>query len=234
MKNVTLKEAWTGHADCRNCAIRQGVLFAGLSQADFETVHRPVDQYRLREGDLIYREGDGGQYLYTIRGGLVKLVRYLPDGTQRIIRLLRSTDVTGLELMIGQAYGHTAVVLQPTELCRLPVDEIKRLSLANARLYQELMARWQRALGNAEHSITQFATGAARQRVARMLIWLVNENPDNRCHLFGREDVGALLGITTETASRTVAEFKRLGYVTEDRANSFVCDIPALQRLLDE
>ena len=33
--------------------------------------------------------GDAGQHVLTIRGGLVKLVQYLPDGTQRIVRLLR-------------------------------------------------------------------------------------------------------------------------------------------------
>jgi len=43
--------------------------------------------------------------------------------------------------------------------------------------------------------------------------------------------MGALLGVTTETASRTVAEFKRQGLVREVSANLFDCDQDALKAL---
>ena len=51
------------------------------------------------------------------------------------------------------------------------------------------------------------------------------------CHLFGREDVGALLGITTETASRTVSEFKKSRAISEIASNVFIRDVPVLTRI---
>ena len=56
-----------------------------------------------------------------------KLSYYLPDGGQRIVRLLRKTDVLGLECMISDEYQHSAIALQPAEVCRLPASAVKKL-----------------------------------------------------------------------------------------------------------
>jgi hypothetical protein len=46
--------------------------------------------------------------------------------------------------------------------------------------------------------------------------------------------MGAMLGITTETTSRTIAEFKRQSLLVETTANVFLLDIPNLRRIADE
>ena len=94
------------------------------------------------------------------------------------------------------------------------------------------MARWHHAMGTADRWITEFSTGSARDRVARLLLWLSEKEEDERCELFSREDLGALLGLTTETASRTMAELKRKGFISEPRPNQFLCDTPNLRRLV--
>lgn len=233
MKRVASNEAWTGLADCRNCAIRHSVLFAGLKEDDFERFHRPVDQSWFGAGTTIYSTGDPAEALFTIRSGLVKLTQFLPDGTQRIVRLLGKTDLVGLEALIEPEYPHTVTTLQNTEVCRLPVSIVRQLSQSNAQLYHELMARWHKALSNADRWITEFSTGAARDRVARLLLWLCEREGGESCDLFSREDLGAILGLTTETASRTMAELKRKGYISEPRFNHFLCDVPSLRRLIE-
>jgi len=93
-KTVGFKDAWTGEADCVNCTLRTSVLFAGLQEADFEHIHQPIDQYLLPPGSMLYRAGDKGERMFTIRTGVLKLVQYLPDGSQRIVRLVRSHTST--------------------------------------------------------------------------------------------------------------------------------------------
>ncbi len=233
MKHVALAEAWTGVADCKHCTIRNAVLFAGLKEADFDQLHRPIDQLVYAPGTEIYSAGGPAHTLYTVRSGLVKLTQYLPDGTQRIVRLLRKTDLFGLEALIDDSYPHTATALHATELCRLPVDVVRALSHGNSGLYHELMARWHKALSSADRWITEFSTGAARERVVRFLIWLAEPEEGARCELFSREDLGALLGLTTETASRTMAELKRQGFIQEPKPNQIVCDLPRLRQLVE-
>ncbi|MCU7806541.1 MAG: Crp/Fnr family transcriptional regulator [Candidatus Thiodiazotropha sp. (ex Semelilucina semeliformis)] len=234
VKNVTFKEARDGTADCLQCSIRESVLFAGVEDSAFEKLHDPIDQYTLPVGATLYHAGDMGEKLYTIRSGIIKLVQYLPDGSQRIVRLIRTTDVTGLEILVGETYQHDAVVLQETEVCALPVRVVNNLSSENPGLHKELLNRWQRALTEADAWLTELSTGSAKQRIARLLLRLVKNREESQCSLFAREDMGAMLGITTETASRTIAEFKRQSLLVETAPNLFLLDIPHLPRLADD
>jgi CRP-like cAMP-binding protein len=224
------KTLFPGSSDCVNCGIRKSVLFAGLEIRDCESVHRQIDDLALPPHAVLYRAGDPAQAVFTLRSGLVKLVQYLPDGRQRIVRLLRSTDVTGLEALLGQPYQHEAVVLQQADLCRIPLEVIERLDRESPKLRKELMVRWQRALDEADAWLTQLSTGSARARVARLLLRLVSGRDDACCELFGREDMGAMLGITTETASRVIAEFKRSGALQHPPQSGSLlkCDLAAL------
>ena len=227
---VSLHEAWTGEADCRTCKLRDSVLFAGLEESDFEKIHDPISQIILNPGEILYRGGDKGKNLYTLRSGLIKLVRYLPDGTQRIVRLVSPSDVIGLETLLDQPYEHEALAMQSCEICCLPVQVVRELSRHNPTLHHELLNRWQRALSDADAWLTELSTGSARHRVARLILRLSDGGPGQpECRLFSREDLGAMLGITTETASRTIAEFKRNGWLRERASNHSLVDTGALE-----
>jgi CRP-like cAMP-binding protein len=234
VKNVTLRAAWTGEADCLNCSLRTTVLFAGLEEKDFERIHDPIDQFVIKPGTTLYRTGDQADYMFTVRSGTFKLVRYLPDGGQRIVRLAHTTDVIGLEAVLEERYRHEAVALHPTEVCRFPARVVRNLAEENPKLHRELMSRWQRALTEADAWLTELSTGSARQRVARLLLRLVRDHESSECELFSREDMGAMLGITTETTSRTIAEYKRQSLLVEISPNLFLLDIPNLRRIAED
>lgn len=233
-KSVTLRDAWSGEANCQNCSLRTSVLFAGLQESDFERIHDPIDQFTLKPGTSLYRAGDTGDHMFTVRVGALKLVQYLPDGSQRIVRIVRATDVLGLEAILDDAYHHDAIALHTTEVCRFPARLVRDLGRENPSLHHELMTRWQRALTEADAWLTELSTGAARQRVARLLLRLVLNRETSECNLFSREDMGAMLGVTTETTSRTIAEFKRQSLLVETAPNLFLLDIPNLRRIAED
>lgn len=234
-KKVTLQQAWEGEADCLHCTVRASALFAGLEEEDFQLIHDPIDQYLLQPGTTLYHTGDAGDYMFTVRSGALKLLQYLPDGGQRIVRLVRKYGVLGLEAMLGSRYHHDAIALQRSEVCRFPARVVRKLGRDNRKLHDELMARWERALNEADAWLTELSTGSAKQRVARLILRLTSEDLcKSECELFSREDMGAMLGITTETTSRTIADFKRQGLLVETQSNHFLLDIPNLQRLADD
>jgi CRP-like cAMP-binding protein len=232
-EKVPFAEAWNGSADCRNCGLRDSVLFAGLREKDFELIHRPINQLALQPGDILYLAGHNGARLFTIRKGLIKLSQLLPGGNPRIVRLAEATDVIGMEALLEQPYEHDAIAMQPTEVCCLPVSVVHTLSEHNPTLHLELLNRWQKALKSADDGITQLSTGSAKERVARLLLRLADSEELAECTLFGREDVGSILGITTETASRTIAEFKRRDLIKETGPNRFSLDVTGLREIAD-
>lgn len=231
LKKTDIGAAWRGLARCQGCGIRETALFADLTEADFGLIHLPIDEIAVAPGSALYHVGDDPAALFTVRGGLVKLVQYLPNGDQRIVRLLRTGDTAGLEAALGEPYRHTAVAVHPVQACRIPRAVIQRLSDETRHLHQQLMRRWHQAVERADAFLVELATGSARARVARLFLTLVDETGE--CDFFGREDVGAVLGITTETASRIVAEMKRQGLLEELRPNRFRCDHDALRAIAD-
>ncbi len=233
LKKTDIAAAWQGLANCKGCGVRDLALFADLTETDFGLIHLPIDELMVASGSALYHIGDEPTAVFTVRSGLVKLVQYLPSGGQRIVRLLRRGDTAGLEAVLGQPYQHSAIAVRPVLTCRIPRAVIQRLSDETPRLHRQLMNRWQKAVERADAFLVELGTGTARARVARLFLTLVAEG-DDECDLFGREDVGAMLGITTETASRMVAELKRQGLVTELRPNRFRCDLDALRDIADE
>lgn len=226
MRRGQIEAAWLGRAECRNCGIRDLVLFSDLQEADFQLIHLPIEELRLDAGGTLYQAGDDGHAAFTVRAGLVKLGHYLPDGTHRIVRLLRPGAVAGLEVLAGGQYEHTAEILQTTLLCRIPKEVIDRLSRETPRMHRQLMSKWHQSVKAADEWLTDLNTGSARQRMARLFLHMAEDG--DHCHLLGRDDVGAILSITSETASRTVAEMKRSGMVSETTANHFAIDRAAL------
>jgi CRP-like cAMP-binding protein len=123
------------------------------------------------------------------------------------------------------------MALQPVELCRIPTSVVTRLQTETPRLHQRLMEKWYEALSVADDFLTELATGHARQRLARLLLWLSEDAPDQPVRLFSREDLGAILGVTLETTSRTISEFRRSGVLTTLSHNLVRCDRAALAEI---
>ncbi len=229
MRRNQIDAAWKGTAACRVCGVRELVLFADLNESDFSLIHLPIDELVYQPGSRLYDAGEDGRAVYTIRSGLVKLVQYLPDGTQRIVRLLRPGAVAGLEVLLSEVYEHSAIPLQEVAVCRIPREVIERLNRETPRLHTQLMQRWHQALRQADEWLTELSTRSARERLASLLLHLAADQPDQPLRMFSREDLGAMLGITMETASRTVAEFKRQGLLREIAPNLVVCNVKALR-----
>jgi len=234
LKKIDCIAEWKGFANCQRCRVRELALFADLTDEDFKLIHLPIDLHHFPAGTPIYHMGGDPTSLYTVHSGLVKLVRYLPGGSQRIVRLLRRGDTAGLEVVLGQPYAHTAIALQPVLACRIQQSIIRRLAEETPRIHQQLMQRWQEAVHRADDFLADLSTGSARARVARLFLTMRDGQTADECDFLAREDVGAMLGITTETASRMVAEMKRQGVVMELAPNRFRCVVPALEELAQE
>ena len=197
--------------DCATCGMRDQSLFANLNSEDFRLINQPIHDLVAEPHTTLFAEGSQGEYVFTVRKGLVKLVRYQSDGSQRIIRLIGPGDIAGLETTANASYDSTAIAVTEIHACRIPLGVIQRLENESPRLHQQLVRKWHEALKTADDFIADLASGNARQRLARLLLRLVGSDVTSQLMLPPREDVGAMLGITTETASRAVAAFRREG-----------------------
>ena len=122
--------------------------------------------------------------------------------------------------------------MQKADICRIPVAVIHKLKAKNAQLYDQLIQRWQSSLEEAESFITELNTGPAESRLARLLLKLDMHSERHHLPKLLREDIASIIGVTTETASRLMADFRRRELVADGENRSMRCDTTALKRLL--
>jgi CRP/FNR family transcriptional regulator len=208
---IKTESAWRGTSDCRNCGIREMVLFADLNEEDFNLIHAPIDDLVYQSGQSLYDESDKALGVFTLRKGLVKLVRVTADGRERVVRVLFPGDVVGLEALATGRYDNQAVALSEVSLCRIPLEVIHQLGANSPRLHRKLMEKWQSALKLADDWLAELNFGSARQRVLHFIHKMHEVSDDGTATLFGREDMGAMMDLKLETVSREVTALVRAG-----------------------
>jgi len=206
---IKTDSAWRGTSDCRNCGIRDMVLFANLNEHDFALIHAPIDDLEFAQGNSLYGEGDAAQGIFTLRSGMIKLVRSTVDGRPRIVRVLRTGDVVGIEALAGKCYDSDAVSLTPVTVCRIPLSVIQKLASNSPRMYSQLMHKWQHALKDADDWLADMNFGTARQRVGNLVMKMRSPSNPDVSVLFSREDMGAMLDLKLETVSREISRLVR-------------------------
>ena len=201
---------WKGQVDCASCKIRELVLFAHLDTEDFNDIHEPINDYYHIQGSSLYRQGEAGRYVFTIRSGVVKLELTSESGEKKITRILGRGDVAGLEAILNKEYHQTATFLEPGDVCQVPVSVIEKLKAKNPILCTDLMLRWDQSLTQADYWMADLQVGHSRKRVEKLIEYLAQNSGDSRQFLLpSRDDMSAILSISRETISRIVADLKR-------------------------
>jgi CRP-like cAMP-binding protein len=190
--------------------------------------------------ETLYHQGDKIDTVHFMTGGLVKLIAYLPNGRARIVRLHRQGSVLGLSGLRGQDNEHTAVAISAVTTLRLPIKAVQRLRMDDTDSYLSLIERWHDYLQDADKWIVQFSTGPIRGRVARLLSFLEDFAPDHtegHVQLLTCEEMASILGVTSESVSRIIADFKRKHILSHDRCASgetYQADVDQLRHIADE
>jgi CRP-like cAMP-binding protein len=198
---------------CNNCGIREKSLFAGMINEDFSHIHQAIHELEYPSAAALCRQGMEGLHVFTIRKGFVKLSRLRENGDQRIMRVLRPGDVVGIEAIVAGRYEYDAIALEPVSACRISIEVIKQLDGESPRLHKQLLGKWHSTLVEADEWMAELTTGTARARMARLLLKMRQTSESDVSTLFSREDIGSMLCMTMETASRTINAFQREGKI---------------------
>ncbi len=234
MTDVECNKEFLAFEECSLCPTREIALFANVKPEDLLQMHSPIQYEVIEKGSKLYEIDEEAGYIYTLHDGVVKLVQYLPTGEQRIVRLLRKGDLAGIEAVTSAEYQHDAIAMTKVSVCKIPADIVLNLSQKSPELHTNLLNKWQHALTTSDTWLTRLATGPSRYRVVRLLIWLSENCPHEEFYMPGREDIGNMLSLTTETVSRTIAGLRRDGDIEllgSDRART---DVEKLKKIVKE
>lgn len=220
---------------CAACEVRRHALFGALDEAGLDRIHTRIASFNVEPDQPVFARGESAPAVFTIRAGIVRFERHTEDGSRRIVRLAGRGDLIGQEALLQRPYADEAIACTPVQLCRIPRHLVDELATAGGGLPRELMLRWQQALDAAEGWVADLSTGQARRRLLRLLQRLLDlAGPGAAVWLPRREEIGAMLDVTFETASRLVSQLRREGVLALDGTRSARVDAAALQRALHD
>lgn len=162
-------------------------------------------------GQELRGPGEGREDVLVIHTGVATVSAAAPEGQRRIVNLLGPGEMSELATLRGRR-GETVVRAWTDVLvCRLRAATLKDRLAVDVDLAGDIFQASQEQLQRSYHWVIEFTSGDLRQRLLRLLLALTEVFDGERIPLPSREDLGAMLGVTLESASRAVSQLRRVG-----------------------
>jgi CRP/FNR family transcriptional regulator len=203
-------------------------------QGDADPLASLGTKVEFRSHDAIVHEGADADWLFRIRTGIVKLQRILPDGRCQIVGLLFAGDFLGLAGEAAAPYSAYAVGgISADRFSRRAMEQLCESSIPVARL----LLRWaNKELAAAQEQMLLLGCKTPREKFASFLLRLIRRqnNADLIRLPMTRTDIADYLGLTLETVSRTMSQFRRDGLITPlNRSAVRIVDLSTIEHLAD-
>jgi len=167
----------------------------------------------FKKGQYIFKEKSEPKGLFCIHDGNVKITKVSEDGKEQIVRLAKSGNFIGYRaLLCNDIYQASAIALEDTHVCFYNKEIYFDLLYSKPEIAAQTIKVLTRDLRFAENMMLNMAQKHVKGRIAEILLMLeefygVYEKDGTINATFKREDIGHLVGTTTETSIRVISDF---------------------------
>ncbi|MCW8835821.1 MAG: helix-turn-helix domain-containing protein [Rhodospirillales bacterium] len=203
------------HADgfCAACDVRRLTFCDGIPDDSLEDLHAAMRPVLTEKGRPLIREGEEATALFNVTAGTVKLYKLMADGRRQIIGFLGEGSLLGLGR--NGAYVYSAEAVTQVSSCRYNVADVEKLMERFPSARKKMVDILSQELVAVEEHTLLLGRKSAVEKVASFLLALsdgavLRGHPEFELSIpMGRLDIGDYLGLTIETVSRTISQFKR-------------------------
>jgi CRP-like cAMP-binding protein len=199
---------------CEDCPVLKTTLFRSLSREQIMRLGCMFRPAHYRKNQILFVEGGAAQHLFALHSGLLKLVKSLENGKDRITEVLFPGSLFGFEALTENIYPLTAVTLRDSEICAAPREEFTGFLHLNPDIALGMVRFLVGELGRVRGQVTNMSFKDARMKIATFLLSLVSsdgssENGPVTLRLpLSRQEIGEVLELSPETVSRTITAFR--------------------------
>jgi CRP/FNR family transcriptional regulator len=224
--------------DCLTCKVREERVFCKLSPNAVKALDEIRSAAIYPKGAVLFVQGQPARGVFVLCTCRAKLTVCSKDGKALIFRIAEAGEVLGLSATVsGNPYGMTAETLVPSEINfirrELFLKFLRENGEACMRVAQQLAQNYHSA--NEQIRLLGLSTSAA-ERLARFLLQLGSQtdSPGTEVRLkltLTHEDIGELIGISRETVTRLLKEFKGKNVIRLKGSALVIRDKAALEAL---
>jgi CRP-like cAMP-binding protein/CheY-like chemotaxis protein len=184
---------------------------SGILSLNDLTKNRKIKSFKKKE--FIYVEDSKPILLYFIVSGRVKTFKTNDFGKDFIIDLYKEGDFFGYDALLEESsYTNSAEALEDCEIMVIPKDDFFTLLFQNREVSAQFIKMLSNELKEKEERMLKLAYNSVRKRVAEGLILLSDrykkENENQFSISISRENLSNIAGTASETAIRTLSDFK--------------------------
>ena len=225
---------------CSSCHLRDLCLPSGLDTAEMATLDGLMfGRRRLKEGQALYREGEGFHYLYAVRSGTFKSAITLADGREQVTGFQMAGELMGLDAVASGKHASNAIALEDAEICSIPFLHLLDAAAVHRGLQQVLSRLMSREIVREHGLMALLGMMNAEERVSAFLLNISQRlkargYSPREFHLrMSRADIGSYLGMKLETVSRTLSAFQLKGLLEVDKKHVRIVDHDGLARTFE-
>ncbi|MHB0885590.1 MAG: Crp/Fnr family transcriptional regulator [Bacillota bacterium] len=213
-------------------------LFSDLSEVDLAKVASLIRERKYRDGMYVFAEGDPVEAVYFVKSGLVKAFRTDAEGHEQIVNLLVPGDFfPHVGFLDGGPAPATAVTVGETCLGLVNRRDFMGLLSQHTSITVQLLAAMDKRIRGLQEQIKELGLLTAPSRVGRILLRLAEQIGEDRGGLkvlrlgLSQQDMASMAGVSRETVSRLLSEFRREGVVTGE-GNQLMIDVKRLEKMV--
>lgn len=230
-KNRLLKESFENNADSENTIINTNPTQHGLSVLlDNRTIKK------IRKNDMLFSERDCAFYLYFIISGKIKIFKSNEWGKEYIVDIYKEGDFLGYSAIIEDSnHKESAIAIENSEVALVPKQDFLQLLQSNNEVSMKFMKLISNNSSKAADKLLKLAYDSARKRVAEAIIFVSKkyeiEGKNELTFTMLRENISALCGISPESVSRSLADFKEEKLIESHSGSIKIIDLKKLESI---
>lgn len=167
---------------------------------------------QLEAGEMLWLQGQKVPYFTIVFSGRIRTVRRTSSGEEKLVSILETGRHFGLAEIITDARSAvTLTAAQPSLILTMAKRSLQRELLGNADICYRLMQTMARAIFGLTRELERASFENVHTRLARVLLKRAAERGSQGD--VRHEDLAMQLGVSRETVSRVLSEFRKKGYL---------------------
>ncbi|MDH3423752.1 MAG: Crp/Fnr family transcriptional regulator [Acidobacteriota bacterium] len=218
--------------------LRTARPFSALPDGDRQHLSAVAEVRSFAAGEVILREAEPSDFLYTIVSGRVKVFKMTPSGKDIILGVFGSGDPVGSVAVFKEhPYPATAVALEDTVCIRIPRTALFSLLERYPTIARGLLLGLTQRLVELVNRVGELTGARVEPRLARLFLRLAREiGREEGGGIFvplalSRQELSDMTGTTIETCIRVMSKWQKEDTVHTGRDGFVVLDRETLTAL---
>jgi CRP/FNR family transcriptional regulator len=193
-----------------------------------------------RRDTHLFRQGDELDSLYFLRSGSMKTVVSTKGGSEHIVTFHFPGDLIGFDSIASGRHQSTAVTLETSGVCRIPLVKLMSASTNNSKLWEAMIRTAGAQIAEKQNYALLLGRKSVHARFATFLVYLSCKYSSRGCSdaefnlSMSRQDIASYLAMAVETLSRLIGDFQRNGLISVERRFVRIKDVPKLREMAQE